>query len=84
MDDPDYFQLYKNNLRSFNNTYFGSSDINLLIDKYYDLITDAVSGIEGEQPKYTLLTSNAAFLNERANLKNHFSNRYQMIRSYAP
>jgi hypothetical protein len=84
MDDPIYLQLYKNQLSSFNNTYFGTSNMQLLIDKYFDLITDAVCGIEGEQPHYTLLNSAAAFLNERANLKNHFNSRDQLIRSYAP
>ncbi len=84
MDDPSYFQLYKQQLSSFNNTCFSTSAINLLIDKYFNLITDAVTGSEGEQPHYTLLSSSAAFLNERTNLKNHFNSRYQLIRSYAP
>lgn len=83
-DDPVYFQKYKEHLKTFRNTVFIQSEMDFLIDKYYNLISPYAIGANGEQTGYTYLTSSASFTNEKQNLKTHISNRRSLILTYVP
>lgn len=83
-NDAVYFEKYKSHMRDFKNGIFAESTIGAMIDKYYDLITPFVVGTDGEQPKYTHLSSAAAFTAERSALKTHVSNRIALINQFLP
>ncbi len=83
-NDAVYFEKYKSHMRDFKNGIFTESTIGAMIDKYYDLITPFVVGTDGEQPKYTHLSSAAAFTAERSALKTHVSNRIALINQFLP
>lgn len=83
-NDAVYFEKYKSHMRDFKNGIFTESTVGAMIDKYYDLITPFVVGTEGEQPKYTHLSSAAAFTAERSALKTHVSNRIALINQFLP
>jgi spore coat protein CotH len=82
--DPVYFQMYKDYLKTFNNTVFIQAYLDGLIDQYYTLITPYVIGTEGEKPGYTYLTSATSFQSEKQNLKTHVSNRRSLIQTFVP
>lgn len=82
--DAVYFEKYKSHMRDFKNGIFTESTVGAMIDKYYDLITPFVVGTDGEQPKYTHLSSAAAFTAERSALKTHVSNRIALINQFLP
>jgi spore coat protein CotH len=83
-NDAVYFEKYKSHMRDFKNGIFTESTIGAMIDKYYDLITPFVVGTDGEQPKYTHLSSASAFTAERSALKTHVSNRIALINQFLP
>lgn len=83
-NDAVYFEKYKSHMRDFKNGIFTESTVGAMIDKYYDLITPFVVGTDGEQPKYTHLSSAAAFTAERSALKTHISNRIALINQFLP
>lgn len=83
-NDVVYFEKYKSHMRDFKNGIFTESTVGAMIDKYYDLITPFVVGTDGEQPKYTHLSSAAAFTAERSALKTHVSNRIALINQFLP
>ena len=83
-NDAVYFEKYKSHMRDFKNGIFTESTVGAMIDKYYDLITPFVVGTDGEQPKYTHLSSAAAFTAERSALKTHVSNRIALINQFLP
>ena len=83
-NDAVYFEKYKSHMRDFKNGIFTESTVGAMIDKYYDLITPFVVGTDGEQPKYTHLSSAAAFTAERSALKTHVSNRITLINQFLP
>jgi spore coat protein CotH len=83
-NDPVYFSQYKSHMRNFKNGVFQQSTLDAMIDKYYDLITPYAVGANGEQPKYTHLTSAAAFTAERAALKTHVGNRISLLNQFVP
>lgn len=83
-NDAVYFEKYKSHMRDFKNGIFTESTVGGMIDKYYDLITPFVVGTDGEQPKYTHLSSAAAFTAERSALKTHVSNRIALINQFLP
>ncbi|MEY4192725.1 MAG: hypothetical protein RJA00_956 [Bacteroidota bacterium] len=83
-NDAVYFEKYKSHMRDFKNGIFTESTVWAMIDKYYDLITPFVVGTDGEQPKYTHLSSAAAFTAERSALKTHVSNRIALINQFLP
>lgn len=83
-NDAVYFEKYKSHMRDFKNGIFTESTVGAMIDKYYDLITPFVVGTHGEQPKYTHLSSAAAFTAERSALKTHVSNRIALINQFLP
>ena len=83
-DDAAYYQTYKNKLKSFKNNVFNNATIDLLIDKYMDLITPFVIGTDGEQPGYGYISNSNIFLNQRAGLKSHVANRNTLISSFVP
>jgi hypothetical protein len=82
IDEPSFLQNYKLELKSFNNEIFTSSRMNGLIDQYYDLISQSVTGASGEQTGYSLLNNEFEFLNEKNNLKNHVIQRNNLIYNY--
>ncbi|MEY4627660.1 MAG: hypothetical protein RL003_1632 [Bacteroidota bacterium] len=83
-NDAVYFEKYKSHMRDFKNGIFTESTVWAMIDKYYDLITPFVVGTDGEQPKYTHLSSASAFTAERSALKTHVSNRIALINQFLP
>lgn len=83
-DDAVYFQQYKNHLRDFKNNAFNVTQLQSLIDTYYDLITPFAIGANGEQTGYTHLSSAAAFTNERSTLKTHVQSRWTLVNSFVP
>ncbi len=83
-NDPVYFAQYKAHMKDFKNGTFQESTVFAMIDKYYDLITPFVVGTNGEQPKYTHLSSQSAFTNERAALKTHVTNRIALLNQFVP
>ncbi|MFZ9431598.1 MAG: CotH kinase family protein [Bacteroidia bacterium] len=83
-NDAVYFEKYKSHMRDFKNGIFTESTVGAMIDKYYNLITPFVVGTDGEQPKYTHLSSAAAFTAERSALKTHVSNRIALINQFLP
>jgi hypothetical protein len=58
--------------------------MDLLIDKYYNLVSPYAIGANGEQAGYTYLTSSSSFTNEKQNLKTHISNRRSLILTFVP
>lgn len=84
VNDPVYFQSYKNQLKSFNTTVFTQANLDALIDQYYSLVTPYAIGTNGEQTGYTYLTSSTSFTNEKQNLKTHVSNRKALIQTFVP
>ena len=82
--DAVYFEKYKSHMRDFKNGVFTESAVGAMIDKYYDLITPFVVGINGEQPSYTHLSSASAFTAERSALKTHINNRIALINQFLP
>jgi spore coat protein CotH len=83
-DDAVYFQQYKNHLRDFKNNAFNVTQLQSMIDTYYDLITPFAIGANGEQTGYTHLSSAAAFTNERSTLKTHVQSRWTLVNSFVP
>jgi spore coat protein CotH len=83
-NDPVYFNKYKSHMRDFKNGVFQQSTLDAMIDKYYELVTPYAVGANGEQPKYTHLTSEAAFTAERAALKTHVGNRISLLNQFVP
>ena len=83
-NDGVYFNRYKTHMRDFKNTFFKQADMDNLIEKYHTMITPFVVGANGEQPKYTHLSSQNAFVAEKANLKTHISNRISLLNQFVP
>jgi spore coat protein CotH len=83
-NDGVYFNRYKTHMRDFKNTYFKQANMDNLIEKYHTMITPFVVGAAGEQPKYTHLSSQNAFVAEKANLKTHISNRLALLNQFVP
>ena len=84
IDDPEYFQRYKDLLKAFKNEIFNNITIDSMIDHDFDLITPYVIGPDGEQPGYTYLLEASAFTNEKNNLKSHIIDRNAMISNFLP
>jgi len=83
-DDANYFQRYKDLLKTFKNDVFNNATIDAMIDNDYNLITPFVIGPDGEQPGYTYLLEASAFTNEKNNLKSHIIDRNAMISNFLP
>jgi spore coat protein CotH len=83
-NDAVYFAQYKAHMKAFKNGVFTETEMHAMIDKYYDLITPFVVGINGEQPSYTHLSSASAFTAERSALKTHINNRIALINQFLP
>jgi spore coat protein CotH len=83
-NDAVYFAQYKAHMKAFKNGIFNETEMHAMIDKYYDLITPFVVGINGEQPSYTHLSSASAFTAERSALKTHVNNRIALINQFLP
>lgn len=83
-NDAVYFAQYKAHMKAFKNGVFTETEMHAMIDKYYDLITPFVVGINGEQPSYTHLSSASAFTAERSALKSHVNNRIALINQFLP
>jgi spore coat protein CotH len=83
-NDAVYFAQYKAHMKTFKNGVFTETEMHAMIDKYYDLITPFVVGINGEQPSYTHLSSASAFTAERSALKTHINNRIALINQFLP
>jgi spore coat protein CotH len=83
-NDAVYFAQYKAHMKAFKNGIFNETEMHAMIDKYYDLITPFVVGINGEQPSYTHLSSASAFTAERSALKTHINNRIALINQFLP
>jgi spore coat protein CotH len=83
-NDAVYFAQYKAHMKAFKNGIFNETEMHAMIDKYYDLITPFVVGINGEQPSHTHLSSASAFTAERSALKTHVNNRIALINQFLP
>ena len=83
-DDAVYYQKYKDYIKTFKNNVFTQAAMDVLIDKYYAMITPYAIGANGEQVGYTYLVNSASFTNEKANLKTHISNRRTLITTFVP
>jgi spore coat protein H len=83
-DDPVYMAKYKTYLKWFKDSIFTETDLNALLDKYYAMISTYAIGVDGEQGKYTYLTSGSSFTSEFTKLKTHVVNRRSLITGYVP
>lgn len=83
-NDAVYFERYKSHIKDFKDQILIASEMDAMIDKYYNLITPFVVGTDGEQPKYTHLSGSAAFIAERAALKTHIANRIALVNQFVP
>lgn len=82
VDDPIYFDKYKNYLKWFNDQIFVQEEMDQLIDKYYSLISQYAIGSEGEQKYYTYLTSSSSFTSAKNTLKTHIASRKTLVSSF--
>lgn len=83
MDDPVYNATYRVNVRSFTDNVFIPEKMNVLFDRYHNLISPYVIGPdEKEQGKFTHLTNGDSFNRELTNLKQHVANRNQVVNDY--
>jgi hypothetical protein len=78
-DDSLYFQKYKSYIKTFNIEVLSKRPILDMIDKYSSIISPFVIGVNGEQPNYTHLPDNSAFLSGKLSLKTHIENRKKLI-----
>ena len=83
-NDAVYFNRYKFHIRNFKNGVFNQTEMDNLIEKYHTMISPFVVGANGEQPKYTHLSSQNAFVTEKANLKTHVGNRLSLLNQFVP
>ena len=83
-NDGVYFNRYKFHMRNFKNGVFNQTEMDNLIEKYHTMISPFVVGANGEQPKYTHLSSQNAFVTEKANLKTHVGNRLSLLNQFVP
>ena len=83
-DDPVYQALYKQEIRTFVTSTFTTSAMHALFEKYHTLIAPYVVGTDGEQARYTHLSSTAAFTSAVADLDTHVQNRRALVSSYVP
>jgi spore coat protein H len=82
--DEVYMAKYKTYLKWFNEIIFTQSTIDALLDNYYNMISPFVIGTDGEQSKYTYLTSNSSYTSALSELKKHVANRKTLMTSYVP
>ncbi len=82
VDDPVYFQTYKNYLKEFAAQVFNENTLIPIIDKYYALISPYAVGAEGEQTGYSHLTGAASFNNAIPTLKAHVNARNTLIAEF--
>jgi len=79
MDDPSYYAIYKNYL---NDTIQGAFEVQKTCDRFqslHDMVKPYVIGDDGEQPGSTFLTQAEDFENELISLKNHVSDRKDVV-----
>ncbi|WP_026994156.1 CotH kinase family protein [Flectobacillus major] len=81
-DDTVYQEKYKSYVKSFTENVFTPDKMNAIFDKNYALIAPFVIGTNGEQPKYTYLSSEQDFTNAIITLKNHVVSRNQAVQTY--
>jgi spore coat protein H len=82
VDDPEYFQLYKNYLKEFTRSVFTVANINPIIDSYNNLISQYAIGTDGEKVNYTHLINSASFTSATPALKLHVKTRADLITGF--
>jgi spore coat protein CotH len=72
MDDPVYYELYRQYMKEFTEHVFTSEKMNELFTRYHTIISPYVIGPDAvEQGKYTHLSSGSAFTSALESLKQH-------------
>lgn len=80
--DPVYFSRYKSHMKLFKDNVFTQAYMNNLIDKYQQLISPWVIGVNGEKPQHTYITNESTFTNSFQGLKTHVTNRRTLINTF--
>lgn len=81
-NDPVYYAKYKAYMKTFKENIFTESTMNTLIDKYQNLISSSVIGVNGEKFQYTYITSEASFNSAFSMLKTHMVARRNLVTAF--
>jgi len=82
MEQQEYQNIYKEDMKSFVTSIFNSRYMDKRIDRYQDLITPFIVGENGEHKGYTFLNSTNEFYKSIDQLKKHIENRNNIANKY--
>ena len=83
-DDPTYKAIYDNYIDLFISTAFEPSKMTAQVTAARNLIAPYVIGVEGEQPGYSFLNSEADFTNSLNELIQFMQDSYNEADAYTP
>jgi len=84
LDDTVYSARYRELLRAFRDQVFTTEAMDALFERYHALIAPWVTGPDGEQPGYTFLPGQPAFVQALGELATHVQNRRALLAQFLP
>ena len=82
IDDPVYRARYRTHLTAFIEGVFTQATTDALIDEFEALISPWVSGVDGELPGFTHLSSPGSYQNGLSRLRQHMSDRRLVLAQF--
>ncbi len=82
IDDENWNEEYKRNVAEFTATVFNSDKLFSVYQNYQNLLSDYVTGKNGEKPNYTFLQKDSDFTEAIEQLKQHLKDREKAVHDF--